>query len=168
MQKRLARKRCCCSRRGFFKAWFKSKYRGCLLDLVPCRRPTTKRADHLAKRVRAVRSRGLIEKEKDVSCQVQTIEMGMKIQKNTQSYKTNSVNDNYSREGNQGFDSRPEHTGWKGQIYHQKIHVSVRSQKLNSESLVSTGREPQVLLCMAQAGARSTQVVVSAASMGLE
>ena len=47
---------------------------------------------------------------------------------------------------------------------HWKITVPVRSQKSNSESLVSTGREPRVLLCMAQTGARSAHMVVSAAS----
>ena len=34
--------------------------------------------------------------------------------------------------------------------------------------MVSTGWEPQVLLCMAQSGARSTHMVVFAAAMGLE
>ena len=71
-----------------------------------------------------------------------------------------------SREGDQVFDSPPWQTGHKGQIS-QEIPVPVQSQKSNSESLLSSGRKPQVQLCMAQTGTRSTHMVVSAAFMSL-
>ena len=72
-----------------------------------------------------------------------------------------------SLEGVWGLDSPPEQTGRNSQISIENT-CSCLITEVQQCSLVSTGWEPHVLLCMAQAGARSTHLVDSAAFMGLE
>ena len=77
-----------------------------------------------------------------------------------------SVHSHTLSRGRLRVDSPPEHIGRNGQISLE--NTCSRPITEVKQSLVSAGREPRVLLVMTQAGAISTHMVVSAASMGLE